>query len=276
MTGKLDALKIYLKKLGRVLVAYSGGADSTFLLKVAVETLGAKNVFAVIAESKTYPAAEKKFALSVAKKIGVNCRVVKTRELADQRFRENTPRRCFFCKDELFGRLKRIADSKKLKLIDGSNYSDSSDYRPGRIAAKKWGVVSPLKIAKITKSEVRRFSKSMGLITHDKPAQACLASRFAYGETISTAKLNAVEKAEEFLRKYGFGNIRVRISGPTARIEVDRNRIKKITEKKIADAVIRYFKKLGFIYVTVDLEGYRTGSQNLVFSGAERRFRRSA
>ncbi len=263
---KLKNLRKSLKQLGPSVIAFSGGCDSTFLLKVAADTLGKDNVLAVIGDSETYPAGEKKYALASVKSFGVPHLIIKTEELKNKKFSANTPARCFYCKDELFGRISELARKKNMRLLDGTNLSDLSDYRPGRAASKKWGVLSPLAEAGMTKDDIRRYSKMLNLATCGKPAQACLASRFSYGEKINQKKLSMVGKAESYLKNFGFHNLRVRYQpNSTAKIEVDVGDLPKVVSAGNRKKIISFLKKLGFIYVTLDIEGYRVGSQNLTF-----------
>lgn len=260
----MDRLKRILKKMGRVVIAFSGGVDSTFLVNVAKDVLGRKNVLAVTAASETFPRSELKDAKRLARRIGVDHIIIRTRELKNPDFKSNPPRRCYYCKSELFGRLKGIARKYGFRYIsDASNYDDRKDFRPGSRAAKEKGIRSPLKEARITKKEVRRLSRRSGLPTWDKPSYACLASRIPYYETITGKKLNAIESAEEILRKrFGIKQVRVRCHGNIARIEVapeDISRLVKAGEKK---EIVKKLGTLGFKYVTVDLKGYRTGSMN--------------
>lgn len=265
MNAKLTKLKKILKSLKSVLIAYSGGVDSTFLLKIAVDTLGSKNVLAVTARSETYPHREFKEAKKLARQIGARHKVINTSELNIKGFKNNPINRCYYCKKELFSKLKNIAKLKKLGYcIDGTNYDDLKDIRYGSLAAKELGIRSPLLEAGIAKKDLRKISKTLGLKTWDKPSFACLASRFPYNSRITKRKLSVVEKAEEFLRGFGITQVRVRHYGNLARIEVFPEDIKVLTRPKNAKKVSQEFKKLGFLYTTLDLEGYKTGSMNKV------------
>jgi len=262
---KLDKLKNLLCSMGRVVIAYSGGVDSSFLLKTAIETLGREKVLPVIAESPSYPETEFVFAKKLARELGANLKTVKTKELSCPDFISNPVNRCYFCKSELFSTLEKIREQYGFNyIIDGSNFDDRADYRPGVKAGEELGVRSPLKEAKLTKAEIRNISKTMGLSTWDKPALACLASRIPYGEDITPEKLERINKAESFIRENGIRHVRVRHHGSTARIEVDEKDIPGLMNADLRKRTVEYFKKLGFKYVTIDIEGYRTGSMNEV------------
>lgn len=258
--NKLKKLKEILKDMESVLVAYSGGADSTLLLKVAHDTLGNK-VLAVTADSPTYPKEELMFSKRMAKRIGAPHKIIRTFELEDTRFISNPVNRCYFCKKELFGRLKKIAKEKKLNfVIDGSNESDKSDYRPGIKAKEEFKIRSPLADAGLTKDRIRALSKKLGLPTWNKPSLACLASRIPYGTGISKKILERIYKAEDILKKNGFNQVRLRDYDNLCRIEVSKNDIPCLINMR--RQIVGKFKKLGYNYITVDLEGYRTGSMN--------------
>jgi uncharacterized protein len=246
----------------RVLIAYSGGVDSTFLLAVAARELGPRGVLAVTAVSETYPSSELTAAKSLAKKLGAAHTIIRTAELRNPVFSANPPDRCFHCKDELFGKLTRLARRRHMTLVDANNYSDRGDYRPGRRAALKWGVRSPLDESRMTKEDIRAGSRALGLPTWNAPAQACLASRIPYGTELSAAILRRIEAGEAQLRRAGFVVFRLRHHGDVARIEVAPGELKKFGKPAVRNAVVRALKRLGWRFVSVDLEGYRCGSLN--------------
>ncbi|MCK4401454.1 ATP-dependent sacrificial sulfur transferase LarE, partial [bacterium] len=260
---KLQHLKKILVKMESVLIAYSGGVDSAFLVKVAKDVLDDDKVVAVTATSLTYPANEIKEAETIAKGLKARHLVIKTDELSNQKFTENSTNRCYWCKKELFSKLIALAKEYRLNyVLDGSNYDDAKDFRPGMRAVEKLGVRSPLKEAGFTKDEIRSLSERLGLLTWNKPSLACLASRFPYGMKITKENLAKVDKAETLLRKFGITQVRVRHHDKIARIEIPKNEISKLLKENVRDKIITKFKELGYTYVTVDLEGYRTGSMN--------------
>ena len=263
---KLGLLKRILADMEGVLIACSGGVDSTFLLRVALEVLG-ENVLAVTAKSPIHPASESAAAGELARRLGARHLFVETDELDDPEFARNPPERCYLCKRSLFARLKELAEEHGLtEVLEGSNYDDLGEHRPGLRALRELGVRSPLAEAGLTKAEIRALSRQMGLPTWDKPAQACLATRFPYGELLTPEKLRRVEEAEEFLRSLGLGQLRVRTHDLLARIEVSQNEMPRLLHE--AGRVVEELKKLGYTYFTLDLEGYRTGSMDEPLKGS--------
>jgi len=262
LRSKYDRLKNGLAKMGRVLVAFSGGVDSALLLKTARDVLG-RNVLAVIATSETYPTREVRAARALARRLAVRTKVIHTEELRNPDFAANAPDRCYHCKRELFSALRGIAEQEGLAFVlDGANADDRSDFRPGSRAGRELGVRSPLQQAGLSKTEIRTLSRALGLPTWNKPSLACLASRFPYHTRIEPEGLRRVGRAEEFLRRLGLRQLRVRDHGSVARIEVETADFAKLLAPRARARLTRYFKKLGYTYVTLDLDGYRTGSLN--------------
>jgi len=267
---KLARLKEVIRGHGSLLVAFSGGCDSTFLLKVAHDVL-ADRAMAVTARSETYPSTEYQEAARFAQDIGVRHLTIDTSELSVEGFSSNPPDRCYFCKGELFEKLLEIAREHGIQYVaDGSSLDDASDHRPGMRAAAELGVVSPLKKAGLTKDDIRELSKMLGLPTWDKPSFACLASRFPYGEEITAEKLNMVEAAEDFIRNLGFRQVRVRHHGTIARIEVPEEDMGRFLDCSVRQSVFSRLKEIGYVYVSLDLKGYRSGSLNEVLPHSER------
>jgi uncharacterized protein len=262
---KYNKLKKNLLLKKRVLIAYSGGVDSTLLLHTSLSVLTTKNVLAVIAQSETYPQREINFALEIVKKWHVNYKLIETCELEDKKFKKNPENRCYYCKMELFSTLKKLAKKEKINYVcDGANYSDNFDFRPGSYAAKEIGVSSPLKELRITKDEIYFLSKKFNLPTKDKPSFACLSSRIPYYEEITKDKLKKINKAEEILLNYGFKVVRARYHYPILRIEVSEKEINKFLKNNKRGKIVKELKQLGFLYITLDLEGYKSGSMNRV------------
>ncbi len=257
---KLEQLKNNLKQMKCVAIAFSGGVDSTFLTKIAYDVLGERAI-AVTATSSTYPQRELKQAKQFTKHIGIKHILINSEETEIENFSDNPNNRCYYCKKELFSIIKQFAKENHLSVVlDGSNVDDISDYRPGMKALEELGVISPLRDVGFTKQEIKELSKDMHLDTWDKPAFACLASRFPYGIKITKSKLTQVEKAESFLFSLGVKQFRVRYHDEIARIEVLKNDFQIILDN--SEKITKYFKELGFKYVTLDIEGYRTGSLN--------------
>jgi uncharacterized protein len=259
---KLLALKAYLNNLNSVAIAFSSGVDSTFLLKVAHDVLG-DQVVAVTARSCSFPVRELKEAEEFCRKEGIRHIIVDSEELDIEGFRHNPRNRCYLCKHELFTKIIAIAQENHLAYVaEGSNMDDNGDYRPGLKAVAELHVVSPLRYVGLYKEEIRQLSKELGLATWNKQSFACLSSRFVYGEEISREKLSMVDKAEQFLLDMGFTQLRVRIHGTIARIEVGQDEILRLAAPEIRRQVSEALHGLGFSYVTLDMDGYQTGSMN--------------
>jgi len=262
LSQKYDRLLDILRGLESVLVAFSGGVDSTFLAKATKEALGGKALL-VTADSETYPASELEEAKRLANHLGMRHVVVETRELSNPEYARNSPSRCFFCKEELFTKLRPIALREGMRqLVYGANMDDLGDHRPGMEAAKRMGVSAPLIEAGFWKAEIRELSGELGLPTWEKPSFACLSSRFQYGDAITPEKLRQVGAAEAFLRSLGFRQFRVRHHDRLARLEIAQEEMGRLWEDGIQDAIVARLQELGYLYVTVDLQGLRSGSAN--------------
>jgi uncharacterized protein len=272
LQDKYKSLQQILKKLGKVVVAYSGGVDSTFLLKVAVDTLGAGNVLACVAKGASLPESEYEKAVETAKNMGVEVQTVEPNELADASYSANKADRCFHCKSHLYGILNDITKEKHFNcVICGCNFDDKDDYRPGNRAAEVFGVGCPLMEAELTKEDIRQLSRDLVLPTADVPASPCLASRISYGLEITEQRLKQIEQAEEFLRTFGLVEFRVRHHDTIARIEVHPKDMEKITAEPMRSAIVEKLKSLGFKFVTIDLQGFRSGSLNEALTEEEKR-----
>ena len=260
----LRKLRDNIKALESVVVAFSGGVDSSLVAKVCYDVLGDKAI-AVTARSETYPAYEYEEAKKIAKEIGILHMTIDTSELGIKGFADNPPNRCYFCKSELFGKLKEIARAKGYKNVaDGANYDDTNEYRPGSDAAKELEVRSPLKESGLRKADIREISKFLGLSNWDKPSYACMSSRFPYGESITEEKLAIVSEAEKYLRGIGLKQFRVRHHDTIARIEVLPKDIPMLLQNGRRTELVKKFKEIGYKYITIDMEGYRSGSMNEV------------
>jgi uncharacterized protein len=271
LKDKYNSLQKILKKLDKVIVAYSGGVDSTLLLKAAAETLGAERVRACIAEGPSLPKGQYLQAVETAKNMGVEVETVKPNELADAAYAANKADRCFLCKSHLYKILAGFAKEQKFScVICGCNFDDKDDFRPGNRAAEIFGVRSPLMEAGLTKVDIRNLSRQLGLPTADIPASPCLASRIAYGLEITEQRLRQVEEAEELIRGLGVAEFRVRHHDTIARIEVHPKDMDKIMGEANRSRIVEKLRELGFKYVTVDLQGFRSGSMNETLTEKEK------
>ncbi len=271
LTTKCEQLKAILSSYQRVIIAFSGGLDSSFLLFAAVETLGKDNVKAAIGISESLPQSELKLARDYAASLGLaDDHVVKieTRELEDPDYVRNASDRCYFCKSELFGKLIELAEKSQHEVIcDGANASDVGDHRPGMTAARERKVKSPLLEAGLSKDEIRQLARHFGLVVWDKPQSACLASRIPYGSPVTRAKLRQIEEAEDFLHSLGFRQLRVRHHDAVARIELPQEEMRKVLDDGIGDQIVEKFQQIGFLFTTMDLGGFRSGSMNVMLKG---------
>ena len=267
-----NSLQEMLGELGKVVVAYSGGVDSTFLLKTAVDTLGAENVLACISVGPAEPAKQFERAAKFAESIGVNLKTIETDEMADPKFTANKADRCFHCKSHICRILLDIAKEKGFDNVAfGTNYDDLKDFRPGNRAMKVYDIRTPLADAELTKNDIRQLSRELGLPTADLPANPCLASRIAYGLKVTEERLKQIDEAEEFLRQLGLIEFRVRHHDTIARIEVNPQDIEKVSTEPDRSRIVEKLKSLGFKFVTVDLQGFRSGSLNEPLSEEEKR-----
>jgi len=268
---KYKLLQQKLKGGGKVVVAYSGGVDSTFLLKAAVETLGAENVLACVGVSASLAKSQYEQAIECAKVIGAKVEEVTVDEVSDSKYAANKADRCFHCKAHLYGILNEIAKERDFNcVVCGSNFDDKNDFRPGNRAAKVFGVRCPLMEAELTKEDIRQLSRQMNLPTADVPASPCLASRISYGLEITEERLKQIEEAEDFLRGVGLAEFRVRHHDTVARIEVHAEDMEKVTREPARSQIVEKLKSLGFKFITVDLQGFRSGSLNIVLSEEEK------
>lgn len=264
--AKLEELKKYLLELQSVAVAFSGGVDSAFLLKVAHDVLK-ENAVAITVDADFFPKREYDESVDFCNKEGIRQYFCLIDVLETEAFKTNPPNRCYFCKKNLFSEIQTLAFKKEILYIaEGSNMDDDKDYRPGMKAVKELDILSPLKKVGLLKEEIRFLSKELGLPTWDKPSYACLASRFVYGEEITKEKLLMVEKAEQLLYEFGFRQFRVRVHGSMARIEILPQEFDKLMEETVRQKITDAFKEYGFSYVSLDLTGYRTGSMNETIS----------
>ncbi|CAH2213672.1 ATP-dependent sacrificial sulfur transferase LarE [Tepidibacter aestuarii] len=261
---KLKVLKNNLSKLDNLTVAFSGGVDSTFLLKIAQDVLREK-VLAVTVNAFIHTNKEIQESIDYANEINIKHIVLNINDINIKEFIDNVPERCYFCKKDIFTKIKKVSNENDINNIaDGSNIDDLSDFRPGMKALKELGIISPLKEAGLTKQDIRDLSKMLNIPTWNKPSFACLASRIPYNHKITPKKLNMIEKSEEYISQLGFKQFRVRHHGEIARIELKQDEILNFLESGSSNKVCEYLKSLGFNYVTIDLLGYRTGSMNEV------------
>jgi pyridinium-3,5-biscarboxylic acid mononucleotide sulfurtransferase len=262
MDAKFERLTQLLGESDRLLVAFSAGVDSTFLLKAAHLTIGARAI-ALTASSPTVPSGELEAAKNFADTLGCQHIIVRTHELDNPSFSQNPTNRCFFCKDELYRISRAEADKLGVKtIIDGTNLDDLSDHRPGLKAADEWGVCHPLVEAEMTKQDIRRYSRELGLPTWDKPSSPCLSSRFPYGTSIDLERLKKVGACEVFMKELGFREFRVRYHGDVARIEIAQEEMDRAFAKPVREAIVKRFKEVGFKFISLDLQGFRSGSLN--------------
>src|SRR6267142_1947569 len=263
LTGNYEQLIGLIKPMGRAIVAFSGGVDSTVVLKVALDTLGRENVLAATGVSPSLPQRELQSVKDLADVLSAPLELVETSEMDSPNYTSNPSNRCYFCKNELYSKLSELAATKNFNsILNGLNLDDTGDHRPGISAARQWNIRSPLLEARLSKADVRGLAEKLNLPNWEKPALACLSSRIPYGTPVTIQSLSQIERAEDFLRDRGFTNVRVRHHTNLARIEVDSGDLARLLAEPLRTDLIRHFKQLGYTYVTLDLQGFRSGSSN--------------
>jgi uncharacterized protein len=263
MRKKIADLKKIINNYKKVIVAFSGGVDSTLLLKVTIDVLGVENVLAITAKSPSFPDREIALTKEIAKELHVNHKIIQTKELENPKFQVNSRDRCYHCKHELFSKLKELAKNEQYEQVfEGSNFDDCGDFRPGMKASKELQVLSPLKEVQLTKAEIREYAKELNVSVWDRPSFACLGSRFPYGDEITKEKLDILEKAEDYIGEFGFKQLRVRLHKDIARIEILPEDFNKSINDDVRSKIYGKLQSLGVKYTCLDLQGYRTGSMN--------------